>query len=169
MMKKIIFLFLSLSLLITLLGCDSNDKKTNDNDADESSIVYDVDKILNTNGTFQYFVNEEGSTLLELPNAPSNIKIYINDDCLNHLSNINNDLFLAAGRNIFDSVKDNSTPMLSISLDSENYLYLYGEVIVHIDPPNTEIYKGEVYSDGCGLDHDHLYFRERISLKPISQ
>ncbi len=168
-MKKIIFLFLSLSLLITLVGCKSGGKKINDNDTDESSIVYDVDKILNTNGTFRYVVNEKGANILDLPNSPSNIRIYINDDCLNHLSKIDNDLFLAAGRKIFDSVKDNSIPALSIYRDSENYLYLYGEIIVHIDPPNTEIYEGEVYSEGCGLDHDHLCFRERISLEPISQ
>jgi glycosyltransferase involved in cell wall biosynthesis len=50
----------------------------------------------------------------------------------------------------------------------EKYLCLYGEVIRKIDPPRTETYDGEVISDGCGYDHEHLNFRERITVQPVS-
>ena len=48
---------------------------------------------------------------------------------------------------------------------SEDYLCLVREVIHYIDPPETA---GEYTLSGCGIDHEHLFFSERISLCPDS-
>ena len=48
---------------------------------------------------------------------------------------------------------------------SEDYLCLVREVIHYIAPPETS---GEYTLSGCGIDHEHLFFSERISLCPIS-
>lgn len=46
-----------------------------------------------------------------------------------------------------------------LDIDSEGYLCLCREVIRYIDPPVSE--DGYVMS-GCGIDHEHLFFSERI-------
>lgn len=48
---------------------------------------------------------------------------------------------------------------------NDDYLCLMVEVIRHFEPTVTE--NGETIS-GCGYDHEHLFFSERISLYPLS-
>ena len=53
---------------------------------------------------------------------------------------------------------------VSLTVDSEDFLCLYVEYVHDIDPPKTEIApEGYVIAGGCGIDHEHLFFRERIS------
>ena len=42
---------------------------------------------------------------------------------------------------------------------TDGYLSLCAEVIVRIDPPNPSEYG----NSGCGIDHEHLFFSERIT------
>ncbi|MBQ3215944.1 MAG: hypothetical protein IJB11_07490 [Oscillospiraceae bacterium] len=51
------------------------------------------------------------------------------------------------------------------SVNDEGYLCLNAEVIVHFepDPPADE---NELVMSGCGIDHEHLFFSERICPKP---
>ncbi len=52
-------------------------------------------------------------------------------------------------------------------IEEEGYLCLCTELIVNIDPPNYETDDdGTVIDGGCGIDHDHIFFTERIC--PIS-
>ena len=52
-------------------------------------------------------------------------------------------------------------------IEEEGYLCLSTELIVNIDPPNYETEPGgTVIECGCGIDHDHIFFTERIC--PIS-
>ena len=172
-MKKTIGLLCVLLILLSFVGCNiESDSSSADTTVNEEEVItpqnnYDIDSLFDTNGAFEYVADEGGSYTLCLPNSEDNIKIYVSDTCLNHLSKIDNNLFLEAGRKIFSNLEGNKAPALQISVDSENYLYLYGEIIVDIDPPQSEAYKGEVFTSGCGIDHDHLYFRERISSEPI--
>lgn len=46
-----------------------------------------------------------------------------------------------------------------LEIDSEGYLCLSTEIILHLDPPVDE--NGNAMS-GCGVDHDHQFFSERI-------
>lgn len=49
-----------------------------------------------------------------------------------------------------------------LSLDAQGYLCLQAEVIVNIDPPNTQVYGDEVVASGCNIDHKHVFFSQRI-------
>lgn len=48
----------------------------------------------------------------------------------------------------------------TLAIDQEGYLCLSREIIVKIDPPKTGEDGKELH--GCGFDHEHLFFRERI-------
>jgi hypothetical protein len=50
-----------------------------------------------------------------------------------------------------------------LSTDSEGYLCLCVEVIREIDPPNVVVDGDYTISSGCNIDHEHLFFGERIS------
>ena len=47
-----------------------------------------------------------------------------------------------------------------LSIDNEGYLCLSCEVIVELDPPFWE------QEGGCGIDHEHKFFHERICSAP---
>ena len=48
-------------------------------------------------------------------------------------------------------------------MEIDGYLCLSTELIVNIDPPNYETEPdGTVIEDGCGIDHEHIFFYERI-------
>lgn len=54
-----------------------------------------------------------------------------------------------------------------ISFDSDGYLCLCAEVIVDIEPPSSDE-DGELVG-GCGIDHEHIFFSERISSKAFAE
>lgn len=54
-----------------------------------------------------------------------------------------------------------------ISFDSDGYLCLCAEVIVDIDPPSSDE-DGEL-EGGCGIDHEHIFFSERISSEAFAE
>jgi hypothetical protein len=64
-------------------------------------------------------------------------------------------------------VKDGSA-LFEITIDAEGYLRLAGEIIRDIDPPNVQIIDGEITSSGCGIDHEHHLFYEKISPDPVA-
>lgn len=49
-----------------------------------------------------------------------------------------------------------------LGITPDEQLYLGFEVIVRIDPPNTQVYDGEVVDNGCGVDHEHVFGSEII-------
>lgn len=49
-----------------------------------------------------------------------------------------------------------------LGITPDDQLYLGFEVIVHIDPPNVQVYDGEVVDNGCGIDHEHVFGSEII-------
>lgn len=50
---------------------------------------------------------------------------------------------------------------------NDGYLCLVVEVIKQIDPPALQEIEGEFVDRGCGIDHEHLFFSERISTKAL--
>ena len=50
-----------------------------------------------------------------------------------------------------------------LGTDYEGYLCLCVEVIRDIDPPNVVVDGDYTISSGCNIDHEHLFFSERIS------
>ena len=168
-MKKLLMLF-SLAVIFTFFGCHLTPKGNNSVSTVDPTAWSegDAELLFYTNGVYEYLEDEDGSYLLKLPNAGDDVQIYLSDDCLKYLRQIDEALFIAAGAKIYSNKTDSQVPFFEIYLDEEKYLCLYGEVIRKIDPPRTETYDGEVISDGCGYDHEHLNFRERITVQPVS-
>lgn len=55
---------------------------------------------------------------------------------------------------------------LYLEVDEEGYLCLCGEEIVSIDPPQVESgTEDEIIDSGCGIDHNHVFYRFRITKK----
>ena len=126
----------------------------------------DPEKLFDVGDDFQYIGNEDDGYSLFLPNAPKDVYIFLNEDCIRHLSKIDKDLFLAAGKKIFASATE-EYPLMEITIDGENYIYLYAEYIEPIDPPLSTTVNGELVESGCNIDHKHVIFRERITQNPI--
>lgn len=115
---------------------------------------------------FSCKTDEYGSEILDLPGED---RILVSDDCVDHLSKIDEALFEAAMEKVLSHLDEGATerPFFEITI-REGYLSLYGEVIRDIDPPETKVLEnGEVLSSGCDVDHEHLHFQGRISLESV--
>lgn len=175
-MKKYLCLFLGAVFVFALAGCtpwnfelgstDSRHEETTEIEPEGTSQPLDVDAVFDTNGVFEY-VNNNGLYTLYLPNAQDDVTIFLNDhdDCLNNLSKIDETLFMTALKKIYSNAENAMyAPHLEIVVFSDGYLMLSGEIIVKLDPPKGN---SEYVEQGCGIDHDHVFFNERISLEPI--
>ena len=111
----------------------------------------------------EYLVEDNGKHYLILP--ISGTRLHIWDDYVSYLENIDIGLLTAA-----EEVINNKTsayaesPGLFVEEYGSGELYLCAEWIVDIDPPNIETTEnGEVIENGCGIDHDHIFYKERIT------
>lgn len=81
-----------------------------------------------------------------------------------YLSSIDSGLVRAAEEALAPKIEENpENSGYYLSVDHEGYLCLCVEVIRSITPPadaDSEL------GGGCGIDHEHLMFCERISKKP---
>lgn len=107
--------------------------------------------------------NEQGVYVLTLPSSGE--KITLKDDFTPFVPYIADALVVAAEKKITADIAEYSNSSGFYLQISEDYLCLVREVIHYIDPPETA---GEYTLSGCGIDHEHLFFSERISLCPIS-
>ena len=112
-------------------------------------------------------VDESGTYVIDLPYAQNDTKVTVKEEYLKHLPNIDYDLFMTSYENMLFYVKDGSA-LFEVTIDAEGYLRLAGEIIRDIDPPNVQIIDGEITSSGCGIDHEHHLFYEKISLEPVA-
>ena len=174
-MKKLTVFFFILILTLTVVACNgvkdgagtqSGSSTSDVAEITKESVVYDAEELLKTDGVFECERSSDSSiNYLKLPYAEEKVKIVVSDDCVDHWDMIDEELFIAAGKKIFSNI-DGSAPFLEIYIDNEN-IYIYGECIVDIDPPNTENHSGDESLGGCGVDHDHIIVRERISKAPV--
>ena len=107
--------------------------------------------------------NEQGVYVLTLPSSGE--KITLKDNFRLFVPYIADALVVAAEKKITDDIAEYSNSSGFYLQISEDYLCLVREVIHYIAPPETS---GEYTLSGCGIDHEHLFFSERISLCPIS-
>lgn len=104
-----------------------------------------------------YLVEEEGEVYLVLPKTGE--KLRVDESHKPYLDSIDLELLKAAEEKIYSQMEEyQEEPFVSLELH-EGYLCLYAEVIVYIDPPATTPDR----SDGCGIDHEHKIFYERIT------
>ena len=109
-------------------------------------------------------VEEDGKQYLVLP--VSKDKIPVEERYRSYLGNIDFALLKAAEEKIVNemSAYKAEAPEFFLSVDHLGYLCLYTECVVAIDPPNLETGpNGEIIDEGCGIDHQHIAFSERIT------
>ena len=100
-------------------------------------------------------VEERGRKYLVLP--VSGKKIFVPGDCTAYVGRINADLLRAAE----EKIGERRNAEFYIGRDQEGNLLLCAEVIVDLTP----VYEsGEDFmGGGCGIDHEHIFFSERIT------
>ena len=107
--------------------------------------------------------NEQGVYVLTLPSCGE--KITLKDDFTPFVPYIADALVVAAEKKITDEIAEYSNSSGFYLQISEDYLCLVQEVIHYIDPSETA---GEYNLSGCGIDHEHLFFSQQISLCPVN-
>ena len=109
--------------------------------------------------------NEDGAYILTLPDSGETIKL--RDEQMLYVPYITDELVEKAENKINEAVSaysNNSDFYLQIN---DGYLCLVVEVIKQLDPPASQETEGEVVGGGCGIDHEHLFFSERISTQAL--
>ena len=106
---------------------------------------------------------EEGSYVLTLPKSKEKIKV--KDELNRFIPYITDALVEAAENKLVSDIAQYSNNSGFYLQVSEDYLCLVQEVIHYMDPPaDTD---SEYVVGGCGIDHKHLFFSERISMCPV--
>ena len=111
-----------------------------------------------TGSISEYLIAEDGYQYLILPISKS--KIIVFDEYIRYLNYIDLDLLETSEKKITEEVSQYPNKPSFLLNINEGYLCLCVEAIVNIDPPQN----GEV---GCGIDHEHKFFVERISKRHV--
>ena len=109
--------------------------------------------------------NEDGAYILTLPNSGETIKLQ-NEQIL-FVPYITDELVATAENKITEAVSAYSNSSDFYLQINDGYLCLFVEVIKHLDPSSSQETEGEVLDGGCGIDHEHLGFSERISTQAL--
>ena len=114
------------------------------------------------NNRSEYFVEEDGEQYLLLPISKTKVLVY--DGHRQYIEKIDMDLLKTAEEALSAQIpQDESEPFFYLQME-EGDMYLCVEIIVDIDPPETVTMEdGTVISSGCGIDHEHVFYSERIS------
>ena len=101
----------------------------------------------------KYITKENGKYTLTLPKSQATIKLRDTED--NFVNYISDALVEAAEQKILqDTAKYSDFPHFYLETREDGELYLAAEIIHYLDEPDENV--------GC-YDHEHLFFRERIS------
>lgn len=141
-----------LTVVFVIAGCDGKQPGITENSITEQENVYS-----------KYLKTENGIFILTLPESEEIIEL--EGEQLLFVSLITDELVETAEKAILQDVSEyqnNSGFYLSVD---DNYLYLSVEVIRDIAPPSSDTSEDEYVHGGCGFDHEHIFFREKISEK----
>lgn len=144
-MKKIAILFFVICMLCAV-GCNEHEDAT----CDDTSAPEDV-KALS-----ECLTEENGKQFLVLPRSKT--KLLVHDSTKRYLDSIDLDLLKTAEEKMLGQLSQYTEEPF---WDLEYYdgaLCLYAEVIVDLKPSTAD-------QGGCGIDHEHKIFREKITKK----
>lgn len=104
-------------------------------------------------------IEVNGKQYLVLPISKEKVLVWEHEK--EYLDDVNLDLLKAAEEKILSQTAQyEDDPNFSLTyMEDEGYLCLSAEVIVRFDPPSTS----ETLPPGCGKDHEHKFFHERIT------
>lgn len=109
----------------------------------------------------EYLIKEDGKQYLVMP--ISGEKIWVLEEHTQYLSKIDWDLLKAAEEKLAVYLAENPNNSGFYLQLKDGTLHLCVEVIVDIIPPQTVTMEdGYVLDSGCGIDHDHVFYMERI-------
>ena len=151
-MKRILAVTLTLVMLLaTLTGCMAS-KNPSGNEGEQPELA-------------QCLSEENGVYKLTLPKSKEVIELY--EEQVRFVPYITDALVEVAESKITEDVSQHSNHSNFFLQITNDYLCLVVEVIKSIDPP-VSAEEGEIADGGCGIDHEHLFFSERISSKAVA-
>lgn len=148
-MKKYSVLVFALIFVLFLIGCDKHKEDTSSGTKDISD----------------YITEKDGKHYLILP--VSNTQVAVKDDYVHYLEYADIYLLKKADEKISGIISqytDNSGFFLGV--DSQGYLILCAETVERIYY-SPDVYANETVPSGCGIDHEHRFFSERITAKAV--
>ncbi|MBE6671308.1 MAG: hypothetical protein E7593_03800 [Ruminococcaceae bacterium] len=137
-MKKLFISFLAFLIVLSLASCNVN--------------------LFSPNNISHYLTEENGNQYLILPISKD--KVLISDTEAQYLNDINVAMLKSAEEKISEEASkypDDWDFYISIY---EGQLCLCTEIIVDIEPPENP---KDGLIGGCGIDHEHIFIRERIT------
>ncbi len=154
-MKKLLVFILTLICLLSLVGCNENSPTIQETETTtETETPTESPQITNIT---EILIEIDGRQYLILP--ISNTKVYVDEKHEQYLDNVDVNLLKKAEKKIIAQTSQyNEEPFFYLELKNEQ-LYISVEMIVKIFPP-----KPSEYGDaGCGIDHEHKFFSEKIT------
>lgn len=151
-MKRILAITLTLVMLLAALtGCMAS-KNPSGNEGEQPELA-------------QCLSEENGVYKLTLPKSKEVIELY--EEQVRFVPYVTDVLVESAEDKISNDVSQHINQSDFFLQITNDYLCLVVEVIKSIDPPvSTE--EGEIVDGGCGIDHEHLFFSERISSQAVA-
>ena len=151
-MKRILAVTLTLVMLLaTLTGCMAS-RNPSGSEGEQPKQA-------------QCLSEENGVYKLTLPKSKEVIELY--EEQVRFVPYITDELVETAENKINEAVSAYSNSSDFYLQINDGYLCLYVEVIKQLDPPASQETEGEVVGGGCGIDHEHLFFSERISTQAL--
>ena len=151
-MKRILAITLTLVMLLaTLTGCMAS-KNPLGSEGEQPKQA-------------QCLSEENGVYKLTLPKSKEVIELY--EEQVRFVPYITDELVETAENKINEAVSAYSNSSDFYLQINDGYLCLVVEVIKQLDPPASQETEGEVVDGGCGIDHEHLFFSERISTQAL--
>ena len=180
-MKKYFAVILTLIVMFSLAGCNTNQPDSSQETSSAISETKDIQEISSavpetndiqetssaiseTKDISEYLIEKNGWQYLILPVSQS--EIIVRDDYKQHLNDIDIELLKTAEEKINDKMSAyTESHIFYLMLDNSGYLCLYAECIVDIEPPNVVTDdSGEIIDiGGCNIDHKQIFFHERIT------
>ena len=151
-MKRILAIALTLALLLAALtGCMAS-KNPSGSEGEQPKQA-------------QCLSEENGVYKLTLPKSKEVIELY--EEQVRFVPYITDELVETAENKINEAVSAYSNSSDFYLQINDGYLCLVAEVIKQLNPPSSQETEGEIIDGGCGIDHEHLFFSERISTQAL--
>ena len=144
-MKRYYPLVFALICILFLSGCQTSPMPSQDIEPATSEIT----------NIPEYLLNENGTHYLILPISKEKIWIW-DEQIIPYLDDIDFTLLKAAEEKISRDVSQHSDQASFYLQLDDGHLWLSAEVIVDIAAPANG-------DEGCGIDHEHLFFGEQIT------
>ena len=153
------FLILALVFVLVFSACELNDRREGDYDETADTKISET-KPSETERSDDYIVERDGNKYIVLPISGEQVCVWREHEA--YLRYVDTQLLRSAEEKILGEISKYSDDNPAWYFETHNgQLYLAIELIIELEPPTSD--DGEYEMGGCGIDHDHLFFREPIT------